>query len=133
MPQKSFYYCLRGAVKSSLNDYTGSNLDFGKAIKLDSVCSSAYHLRGLNKMLCKDYIGAINDQSKAIKLDSTIAIYYYARGLQYSTMAINNLILNPKFNDEDNKKNYQHSCDDFSKAKELGMEGIENLILEVCK
>lgn len=81
----------------------------------------------------KGHSGVVKDQSKAIKRDSTIANYYYARALYYYTISANNILINTYFKEENNKANYQHSCLDFSRAQELGLDGREDLVLEVYK
>jgi tetratricopeptide (TPR) repeat protein len=60
-------HCNKGITKYNLKDYSGSIIDFTKAIEINPEYAEAYYNRGISKDDIQDYLGAIADYTKAIK------------------------------------------------------------------
>ena len=67
----------RALVKYELKDFTGSNQDYVKSLKLNPNYPLTYFSMGIIKMDLKDFHGAIKDFSKAIEIDETHQEKYF--------------------------------------------------------
>ena len=64
-------YFFRGLAKFYLEDYTGAEVDCGKAILLNPYYANSYEVRGLSRINLKDYAGAAMDYEEAINIDDS--------------------------------------------------------------
>lgn len=112
-------YSAKGWLKIKLEDYRGAIFEYDKAI-IDFPKASDYEYRGDAKFSIKDYQGAINDYSQAILEykkfpDSDLSYIYFNRGLAKL-----------------NLKQTNSGCLDLSKAGELGVKEVYDIIKKNC-
>lgn len=119
------HYWDSGVTKSESGDNNGAIIEFSKAIELypnHIGTPGTYFARGIVKNTLKLYDEAINDFSKSIELgyklkddESVISISYNSRG-----------------NSKGLKGDLKGACKDWIRARELGFEGLDNLIQKYC-
>jgi tetratricopeptide (TPR) repeat protein len=148
-PTKSVAYYNRGSAKSELGDNIGAITDYTKSIELNSTFSMAYNNRGWAKFKLKNYNDAIKDLNKAIELDENNWVAYDSR--QETKFALNDfkgciedcnkaISLNQKSSNSYffrgrafyKQGNKIKSCEDWSKAGELGKSEAYDLINKYC-
>jgi tetratricopeptide (TPR) repeat protein len=112
-------YSGKGRLKFKLEDYRGAIYEFNKAI-IDFPHASDYEYRADAKFSLKDYLGAITDYSQALleykdfpNID--VSYIYFNRGLAKL-----------------NLKQTNSGCLDLSKAGELGVKEVYDIIKENC-
>ena len=73
-------YSNKGVDKFLSGDYSGSIIEYNKAIEINPNNSDIYYNRGASKSKLKDYKGAIIDYTKAIEINPNNTKVYYNRG-----------------------------------------------------
>lgn len=100
----------------NLKDFFKAQEYFSKAITMKPDYPEAWAYRGFSNFNSGSFVSAITDLDMAIKLDETNALAYAMRGLAKV------------------KTNRQEEgCEDFNKAKELGLQQVEKEIEKYCK
>lgn len=82
-PQYSYGYIARGAALTGLEDYTGAEVNFARAIQIESTEGFAYYWRGYLRLKKGEPRLAMLDYEEAIRLNPDIANGYE----NYSLMA----------------------------------------------
>lgn len=121
---KPSIYVDRGIVFEKINEPDKALADYNKAISLDSTYYNAFYYRGLlNSTIKKDYKSAIEDFSKMIK-------NYTAKTLSDKKfLAAAYLLRGACF---DLSGDLDMACNDFGKAKELGLKEADKYIKDKC-
>jgi tetratricopeptide (TPR) repeat protein len=106
----------RGYCKQQLEMNDEAIDDYSKAIKTDKNSFNAYNNRGVIYIIKKDYKAALKDLDQAIRIKPDFVSAYVSRGFaRYES------------------KNTKGACADWQKAKELGFEQADQILLEHCK
>lgn len=143
-------YLERARTKSALGDYNGSISDNSKAIQLKPDFSMAWNNRGWAKYKLKNYSEAMKDFNKSIVLDPSNWVAYDSR--QETKFALNDfkgciedcnnaILINSKCDNSYflrgrayyKQGNKTKSCEDWSKAGELGKKEAYDYINKYCK
>ena len=115
-PGDADIYRSRGNLYYFLDQYLLSTLDFQEASKLSPGDASDYFYIGVSKNNIGLYKDALKYLSTAISLVKDDAVIYFQRGIAYQAT-----------------ENIEAACDDWRKAKELGMEDIDEVLQQNCK
>ncbi len=109
-------YNNKGSLLLELGSYPEAKLLIEQAIALDSEYAPAYNNRGVLLHESKKYAKAISDFDLAIKFDPLYGKAYLNRGISKQMIR-----------DEDG------ACEDWSKAKELGINMVKKYIANDCE
>jgi tetratricopeptide (TPR) repeat protein len=115
-PDAGHGYFIRGIVKYSRRDFSGSLGDYNKAIELKYVDPRVYNNRAIVKGILKDYYGAVDDCRKAIELNPDYADAYYNLGLAYHLL-----------------RDIPNACDNWKKAEQRGHQKAKEMFLKYCQ
>lgn len=114
-PEDAEFYRSRGNLYYFLDHYLLSAQDFQEASKLSPGDASDYFYIGVSKNNLGLYKDALKYLSTATSLAPDDAVIYFQRGIAYEATG-----------------NLEKACDDWRKAKELGLENIDD-VLQTCK
>ncbi len=109
-------YNARGFAYSRIARYDEAIADYSEAIRLDPKNVKAYNRRGLVRNAMKDFKGAIEDYSRVLEMRPNSAGIWYFRGLA-------KILSGDK----------SGGCSDLHKARELGLEYVEESIKKYCR
>lgn len=115
-PEDAELYRSRGNLYYFLDHYLLSGQDFQEASKLSPGDASDYFYIGVSKNNLGLYRDALKYLSTAISLAPDDAVIYFQRGIAYEAVA-----------------DIEEACDDWRKAKALGLEDIEDVLQQNCK
>ena len=76
-------YFFRGVAKYNLNDLTGAEGDFTKAIEENQIYTQAYQYRAIVRTRMGQYNDALGDFQRAIELRPNESASYYSRGVTF--------------------------------------------------
>jgi tetratricopeptide (TPR) repeat protein len=107
-PEKSGYFVAKAKLKSLVQNFTGAQEDFRKAISLSPNTASHYFDLGELQYKLKMYEEARKSFDKAIELNPQYNTAYYYRGLNYVEL-----------------KEYKKAGADFNEGEKIGLETFQ--------
>ena len=156
-PFNTTYLTFLAASKSLLGDTSGAIIDLTKALELNSYSDKVYYERGMLQLLDKkDYAAALKDFQKALEIQrntpfsSKKAPYFASCAIAYDKLKLYDkalveiekaIVIKPENGYyyylcgeiKARKKDMKGACEEWNKAKQLGYEKAEELLLYNCK
>lgn len=114
-PDYDIAYYNKGTAQAGLEKYEEAIISFTKSIQLDPKKPLSYMNRGNCFNMINDFEAAIKDYTEAIALDPANGNAYFNRGMAY--------------HNTDDKA----ACEDWFKAKSLGINKVDEMIDLYCK
>jgi tetratricopeptide (TPR) repeat protein len=115
-PRDSVSYLYKGIIRYFQQDFQGSIELYNKALEIYPRYSLVFYNRGISKGQLKDYEGAIEDFNLCLNYDPDFPDALYNRGLAWYF-----------------SKNPQKACEDWKKAKALGLLEANEAVRIYCK